>query len=312
MPPKKKQQPAKKAAPKKQKEGAGRGKDRLNPKEIEREYGFAYKFFKSSPELWKLLNQSINQGWGVSRFQAELRSTKWFKKHSDIWRQNTALRYSDPTTYQERLGNYRTQVANLAGQWGADLTKAELTRISTRAFMFGWSEAEIMDHLAPQVEPSSGRFKGQLAGMQDQLQATAHANGINLNESSVKTWMRSIVSGSADIKQYQDYIRSLAAQTFKPYARDIQAGVDVADLAAPYMQSMAETLEINPASINMFDPTIRKAMAHQNEKGEAVPLSVTDFEDQLRADNRWQYTDSAHKQLKGYANQLGKLWGIQS
>jgi hypothetical protein len=86
----------------------------------------------------------------------------------------------------------------------------------------------------------------------------------------------------------------------------------VADLAAPYMQSMAETLEINPASINMFDPTIRTAMAHQNEKGEAVPLSVTDFEDQLRADNRWQYTDSAHKQLKGYANQLGKLWGIQS
>lgn len=124
--------------------------------------------------------------------------------------------------------------------------------------------------------------------------------------------MRSIVNGSADIKQYQDYVRSLAAQTFKAYSRDITAGVDVADLAAPYMQSMAETLEINPASINMFDPTIRKAMAHQNEKGEAVPLSVTDFEDQLRADNRWQYTDSAHKQLKGYANQLGKLWGIQS
>ena len=298
----------KKASP-----GAGHGKDRLNPKEIEREYGFAYKFFKSNDELWKLLNQSIDKGWGVSRFQAELRSTNWFKKHSDIWRQNTALKYSDPRTYTERLTNYREQVRNLGAQWGADLTHKEIERIAERGYMFGWSEDQLMNALAPQVEPTAdGRYKGQLAGMQDQLQQTAHANGINLNEKSVRTWMRSIVNGSADIKQYQDYVRSLAAQTFKAYSRDITAGVDVADLAAPYMQSMAETLEINPASINMFDPTIRKAMAHQNEKGEAVPLSVTDFEDQLRADNRWQYTDSAHKQLKGYANQLGKLWGIQS
>jgi hypothetical protein len=148
--------------------------------------------------------------------------------------------------------------------------------------------------------------------MQDQLQQTAHANGINLNDNSVKSWMRSIVNGTADIKQYEDYVRSLAAQTFKPYAREIQAGQNVADLASPYIQSMADILEINPGSIDMFDSTIRKAMAHQNDKGEAVPLSVTDFENQLRADPRWQYTQQAQKQLKGYAIALGKMWGIQS
>lgn len=292
--------------------GAGRGKDRLNPKEIEREYGFAYKFFKSNGELWKLLNQSINKGWGVSRFQAELRSTKWFKHHSDIWRQNTALKYSDPQAYSERLKNYRTQVQNLAGQWGATLTAKQWETISTRALMFGWSEDQIMDFLAPHVTPEHGRYKGQLAGIQDELQQMAHANGVNLNDHSVQVWMRSIVRGEADIKQYEDFIRASAAATFKGYARDITAGVNVADLAQPYVQSMAETLELNPQSINMFDSTIRRAMAHTNEKGEAVPLSITDFEDQLRADKRWQYTDQAHTQMKGYANQLGKLWGIQS
>src|SRR5690242_8689732 len=146
---------AKKKAPKKQAAGAGHGKDRLNPKEIQNEYGFAYKFFKSDPELWKLLNKSIDGGWGVTRFQAELRSTGWFKKHSDIWRQNTALKYSDPATYTERLTNYREQVRNLGKQWGADLTHKEIERIATRGYMFGWSQDQLMNALAPQVEPTS-------------------------------------------------------------------------------------------------------------------------------------------------------------
>src|SRR5690348_14538965 len=101
-------------------------KDKLDPKEIEREYGFAYSFFKSDPELMKLLKDAVAGTWDVSQFEAHLKATKWYKKHSDVWRQTSALKHTDPATYQERLGNMRSQVANLAGQFGAKLTNAEL------------------------------------------------------------------------------------------------------------------------------------------------------------------------------------------
>lgn len=286
-------------------------KDRLDPAEIEREYGFAYQFFKSDPELWKLLQQAINGGWDITRFQAALKDTKWFQNHSDIWRQTEALKYTDPGTYQERLNNMRTQIENLAGQWGARLTNKELSRYAERALLFGWSPDQVLDHIAKEVRPGKGGlYGGNLASMSEQLKQTALANGVRLGDDQIQTWMRQIVKGDADVKQFEQYIRKLAAQTFSAYGKEIEAGVNVNELAAPYMQSMADILELNPASINMFDKTIRRAMSHTNAKGEPVPMSLSDFEDSLRADKRWEHTDNARHQLTGYALALGRMWGV--
>ena len=101
-------------------------RDKLSPREIEREYGFAYSFFKSDPELWDLLQKAIKETWDPNKFATHFKATKWYRKHSDSWRQVTALKHSDPATYRERLGNMRTQVQNLAGRYSVDLTNKEL------------------------------------------------------------------------------------------------------------------------------------------------------------------------------------------
>lgn len=291
----------------------GPKRDRLDPREIEREYGFAYSFFKSDPELWDLLQKAIDGTWSAVRFAQALKDTKWYRKHSDTWRQVTALKHSDPGAYNERLGNMRTQIQNLAGQYGADLTKKELARLSERALLFGWSPDQILDHIAKDVRPGKdGDYDGQLSGIQDRLEQTAFRNGVRLNQKQVKKWMQQIVRGEADVNQYENYIRKLAAQTFTAYGKEIKSGMDAMDVATPYIQSMADILELNPASVNLFDKNIRRALSWKNEKGEAVPMSIADFEDQLRNDKRWQYTDNAKEQLMGYAVELGKMWGILS
>lgn len=288
-------------------------KDKLNPREIEREYGFAYKFFKSDPELWHLLNQAVKGSWSAQRFQAKLQDTKWFKKHSDIFRQNYALRYSDPATYRERVSNYRDQIKNLAGQFGADLSNKELHRYASRAYMLGWSQDQILDHIAHEVRPTkAGHYNGSLASIEQQLRETAAKNGVHLNKNSLTKWMRSIVRGDADVAQYETHIRDIAAKTFEAYGQEIKSGMDLMDVASPYIQSMSEILELNPADVNLFDKTIRRALAHRNDKGEPTPMSITDFEDQLRQDKRWQYTDNAHEQMRGYAIELGKSFGVLS
>lgn len=304
---------AKKKAPNRPNARKG-GKDGINPREIEREYGFAYRFFKSNPELWKLLKTAVAEGYDVSKFQAHLKATKWYKRHSDVWRQMTALKYSDPRTYQERMNNMRTQIKNLAGQWGADLTPGELKRYTTRALMFGWSPDQILDHIAKDVRPGKdGHFDGQLSGIEAQLKETAFANGVQLNSKQMTGWMRQIVRGDADPREFETYVRDIAAKTFPVFGSQIKAGMNVADLAAPYINSMANILELNPGSLSLFDKTIRGALTGvKDDKGNLTTIGLADFEDQLRADKRWQFTDQAKDQMRGYAIALGKAWGILS
>lgn len=285
-------------------------KDKINRDKIEEEYGLSFALFKSNPELMKLLHQAVNQTWTAQKFQVELRQTDWFKKHSDIWRQNMALKYSDPTTYKERLGNSLTAVQNLAGAFGATLSKQATKRIAERALLFGWSEDQIRDVLANHVRPSHGHYEGQLSGIETTLRNTALRNGVRLGNDQVKRWMREIVRGNSSQEQYETFIRDVAAKTFAAYGDQIKGGMDMADVASPYIQSMADILEVNPASVDLYDRTIRRALSFKNEKGESVPMSITDFEDSLRQDKRWQYTKNAKDQARGYTQAIARMWGL--
>lgn len=288
-----------------------KNKDGINRNEIEQEYGLSYALFKAFPELMHLLHQAVANNWTASRFQVELKQTKWFQKHSDIWRQNIALKYSDPATYQERLGNSRTLVQNLAGAYGVSLSAKALARLSERSLLLGWDENQIRDVLANHVMPNhQGEYGGQLAPIEEQLRNTALRNGVHLDRPQLKRWMQAIVRGNASQEQYQNHIRDIAAQTFSAYGQQIKGGMDLADIASPYIQTMASTLELNPAGIDLYDKTIRRALSHKNDKGEAVPLSISDFEDQLRQDRRWQYTDQARTQMTDYAVKLGQMFGV--
>lgn len=286
-------------------------KDKINRDEIEQEYGLSFALFKSNDELYGLLKKAVGQSWTAQKFQVELRQTDWFSKHSDIWRQNTALKFSDPKTYQERLNNSLTSVENLASAFGAELSNKATKRLAERALLFGYSEDQIRDVLANHVRPGqNGHYEGQLSAIETQLREVALRNGVRVPRPQMKNWMQQIVRGNASQEQYQTHIRDIAAKTFGAYADQIRGGMDLADVASPYIQSMSDILELNPASLDLYDKTIRRALSHKNEKGENVPMGISDFEDSLRADKRWQYTDGAHDQMTEYAIQLGKMFGV--
>lgn len=287
-------------------------KDKLNQDDIEEEYGLSYALFKAFPELNELLKKAVSGGWTASKFQVELRQTKWFKKHSDVWRQNIALKYADPATYQERLMNSQTTVQNLMGAFGITLGNAASKRIAERALLFGMSEDQIRDVLANQLKPSQeGHYGGSLASIEQNLRETAMRNGVRIDNNSLQRWMRQIVRGDANTEQFETYLRDLSAKTFTAYGDQIKGGMDLIDLASPYMQSMAEILELNPGSLDLYDTTVRRAMAGQkDEKGNVTPVSITDFEDSLRKDSRWKFTKNAKDTAKGYTVALSKMWGL--
>lgn len=291
---------------------AGGKQDKIDRDQIEEDYGLSYALFKAFPELEDLLKRAIANNWTPTKFQVELRQTKWFSKHSDVWREVTALFYSDPATYEERFQESLAAVSNLAGAVGAQISKQGLERLAKRSLLFGFDEAQMRDVLAKHVKPSgAGYYTGELSTVEDQLRSTAIQNGITLNEDQMRKWMRSIVKGDASQDQFVTAIRRMAADAFPLYGEQVKGGLDLMDVASPFIQSMSELLELNPADVKLTDPTIRRALAGRTDaSGKVVATTISDFEDSLRNDARWMYTKNARQSAEGFAASIAKMWGL--
>jgi hypothetical protein len=87
-------------------------------------------------------------------------------------------------------------------------------------------------------------------------------------------------------------------------AKLIDQGVDLETIYTPYKNLMATTLEINPKTIGLNDPTLRSAITADAE----VPLY--EFERQLRKDNRWQYTNQAKSEVGDATQRILKDFGF--
>lgn len=296
--------------------GGGKGdqpkQDKIDRDQIEEDYGLSYALFKAFPELEKLLKSAIAGNWTPTKFQVELRQTKWFEKHSDVWREVTALQHSDPATFNDRVQESLTAVTNLAASVGASMTPQGLDRLARRALLMGWDEAQIRDVVAKHVKPSgAGYYTGDLSTIEDQLRSTALQNGIQLHPDQMQRWMKSIVRGEASQEQYVSAIRRMAADAFPLYGEQVNAGVDLMDVASPFIQSMSELLELNPADIKLTDPTIRKALSGTpGASGQVGPTTLSAFEDTLRNDQRWMYTKNARKTAEDFGASIAKMWGL--
>lgn len=286
-------------------------KDKISQDDIEEEYGLSYSLFKAFPELDELLKKAVARGYTAQRFQVELRQTEWFKKHSDVWRENTALFHSDPATFNQRLDEVSAKLGDLAASVGVSLGAVALDKLAKRALLAGMSDEEIRNVLAGKVMPSDGGYTGDLAGIEADLRQTAYANGVTLQDEQIQKWMQAVVRGDASEEQFRTNIRNMAAAAFPLYGEQVRGGMDLIDVATPYLQSMSEVLELAPGSVGLTDPLVRKAMSGTRDaKGATVPMNTSEFEDLLRQDQRWGYTRQANDSAKSFASGIAKMWGL--
>ena len=82
-------------------------------------------------------------------------------------------------------------------------------------------------------------------------------------------------------------------------------GLDLANIYAPYRNTMAALLEVTPDSISLDDPLLRTAYGPDKE------TSIYDFKRAVRKDPRWQYTDNARQEVSNAALSVLRDFGFQ-
>lgn len=272
-------------------------------------YGWSVALINSDPSLKKLFARAQKETWNREKFVAELKRTSWYRKNGDSARQTIALKYTDPETWRNRVRAIYTNIQALAGQMGIKTGWKTMWDMAEDALMFGWDNAKLRSVLGGYLK--AGAMGGEAGEARNQLRQFAYQMGIKVSDGTIDGWLKGIVSGTKTIEDYKGYIQKQAISAFPTLAEDIKGGLMVRDIASPYMESMGRILEVNSEELDLYDPTIRKALTNINsETGKAESKPLWQFEEELRKDPRWLKTNNARESINGVAHQVLQSWGF--
>lgn len=288
---------------------------KLSFEELAEQYGYTASMLKANPELKKLFDQMVSGGWTKDKFQAKLRETKWWKTLSSDERQFMTLKYTDPATAKQKQDQALIKITQIAKQLGltgkygtADFLKGYAYNLVAK----GWDEGRIRYELARFLNPNMKTHTGEAGAAWDEIDAYAYGMGVKLSENWIRTRAVNIVRGIGTVQDVKNEVANMAKAQFPQWSKQIDGGQTVADIAMPYMQSMSEILELNPGSVNLFDPTIKSTLSWMNpqtQKKEAKPM--WQFENELRGDVRWKKTKNAQDSLMQVAHQVLSDFGVK-
>lgn len=159
----------------------------------------------------------------------------------------------------------------------------------------------------------SARYKNETDSLatrsREDLLNTAKAYGVNMGDAWYKRAGNQIMKGQ-DPERYIDDIRKAAASRYTAFSDRLLAGDTLQDIASPYLQSYASTLELNPFDIDVMDPTIQQALLNTDDAGQNRPINLFEFERNLKKDPRWQQTRNAQQQYSGLATRILQDFGL--
>lgn len=290
--------------------------DKLNRQEMAANYGFAMAFLQSDPELRKLFGEAVRKTWTPQMFVAQLRDTKWFKTHSASVRNAIMQKTADPATYKSNVdqmfATVRDSYGSMFGTAGMD--KKQMRAWAETAHRMGWSEAQLVDRMTDNINFRKMLRKNQLGGtaaeLDGQIDSMLRNYGVKLSPKWRARQIDRVMSGNDTATGVQQRIKELAMREYTAFADRIQAGETVTDIADPYVQKMADLLELNPHDINLHSNKIQRALKQRGQDGKPAAMDLYEFEREVRRDKRWQYTKNAKEEVGNLTQGLLQKFGL--
>lgn len=266
----------------------------MTPEELASSYGFTYAFLEGNKDLKKIFNQAVKDTWSTERFQAAIRDTKWWKTNSESMRKAQLTQKTDPATWEAMMDAETVKVTQLAAEIGAAIPRSKMKKIVETALKANMDEGLLRNVLGQYVNfTKDGTMHGE-AGMHEfTMKQYAADMGITLDEQTIKNQAQRVVRKVATTQDFESEVRESAKSMYPSYAKQLDAGMTMKDIASPYMQAMSDTLELPETDVTVFDPIIKRALNGLSPDGKPTGVSLTDFQQQLRNDPRWSKTSQA-------------------
>ena len=235
----------------------------------------------------------------------EFLKTKFGQLDTDA-QENYILSLQKKEVYKERLKSWKINLKKQLAALDIVIDDAKLDDY----FLRGIDAETIIDEAISGISRKGGAepLGGLPGNALDTLRATARANGFNLEKdfgNQVDGWLQRIARGE-DVDKFNRLIRAQAKLGLpEKVGALLDEGLDLANIYAPYRNTMAALLELTPDSIGLNDPILRTAYGQDKE------MSIYEFQRAVRKDPRWQYTDNARKEVSDSVLGVLRDFGFQ-
>jgi hypothetical protein len=335
------QLPAISAADKKKAAEAASGStDTTTGKDFLDKYGVQAGLVNSDPSLQKLFKDAMAGNWDAKKFQAEFLNTSWAKNHSSTWQAAETARLSSPGEYANSYNRMRDYLARTAVAMGESISPEQLgaeikpdangnyptvapkdSDLVQWALAQSWGKgidaAAIQQHLAQVGKINLALPGGEAANVMSQLKSIANDYGLNsLNVPGSNYFSeaaQSILLGKSTVDTWKQDIVNTAKQNYKPYAAQLDAGITLKSIASPYINTIANLLEIPPDTVDLSQATGYGKMVSNalmgSDPANPVSMTLSQFEQQVKQDPRWAMTNNARDTVMGGVGGLLKMLG---
>jgi hypothetical protein len=290
--------------------------------------------FNNVPSLKAILDRYVKEDWTADKLRKAIRDDVWYRQNSGAIKQRYVqlFNYRDlvktgqaqgTTQYEQDIVKLERQIADKARAMGSGIVSDPTALRKAAENMYitnvGIDDAMTTDFIAAAIRPIGSMIAGQgTQGYSGQalkdyqaIQSIAQANGFRVKDivpggQSEQQVLQGIATGAIDPNRLAQDARKLAAQGQPQYVRDLLAqGYNLDQVYAPYRQTMANVLEVNPDEIDLNDQTLRSAIT---DKGD---MNIYDFKKTLKRDNRWQYTENAKQEVSDMTLKILRDFGFQ-
>lgn len=290
--------------------------------------------------------------WSAARFTLELGNTAWANRLSDSAQAEELIRLKTPSTYASSYNNMREHIASLAVSMGESLTTADIgPEIKPTGPNGTFTAADVartegtvtqwaLDHsndpsfangeALQKFIATKGAINLSLPGGQaakDNMDLKAYAGQMGLGSLALppsgdpskmgqdyfSSASQSILLGKSTIETWKSDMLQKAKDTYRAFAPSLDAGQTVQNLAAPYINTLANLLEIPTGQINLSSTTGYGKMVHDaligSDPANQKPMALYDFEKLVKSQPDWGKTNNARDTIMGGVGSLLKSLG---
>lgn len=272
-----------------------------------------YAGYLNIPEIGNVLREATEKGWQPAEILNKLSETTWWQTHSPDQRNWFLLNQTDPAAAAQSLMNQQQEVVRAASKYGLHVNPHILTGLATAALSNGWDDERVVEELIKLQANTGDEMTGLLGATYDDLKAVASDYIVPLSDKALTRWTRQVTTGKQTQEGFEAYLRDQAKSMFKDQNMHaaLDGGMTVREYADPYVQLAAQTLNLNPATIDLTEGRWRRALQFKDEAGDVRSMTLDEWGDSLRTDRRYGYdfTDNARNEAAGFATSILEKFG---